>query len=150
MSSKNRKLDNTPVPQRQEGVPVLDIQDLNVSFPSEDGVVRAVRGVNLKVHPGEVLGIVGESGSGKSVTSLAVMGLLDESAKVEGSVKLHGTEILGKSDAWMSKIRGKKSRDGVSRSAICTNARLHDWRSDRGSLDHSPEDEQDRGARASD
>ncbi|EPD29563.1 ABC transporter ATP-binding protein [Gleimia europaea] len=108
MSRKNRKLDNTPVPQRQEGVPVLDIQDLNVSFPSEDGVVRAVRGVNLKVYPGEVLGIVGESGSGKSVTSLAVMGLLDESASVEGSVKLHGTEILGKSDAWMSKIRGKK------------------------------------------
>lgn len=108
MSSKNRKLDNTPVAQRQEGVPVLDIQDLNVSFPSEDGVVHAVRGVNLKVHPGEVLGIVGESGSGKSVTSLAVMGLLDESAKIEGSVKLHGTEILGKSDAWMSKIRGKK------------------------------------------
>ncbi|WP_297555197.1 dipeptide ABC transporter ATP-binding protein [uncultured Actinomyces sp.] len=108
MSRKNRKLDNTPVPERQEGIPVLDIQDLNVSFPSEDGVVRAVRGVNLKVYPGEVLGIVGESGSGKSVTSLAVMGLLDESASVEGSVKLHGTEILGKSDAWMSKIRGKK------------------------------------------
>ncbi|MDO5034276.1 MAG: ABC transporter ATP-binding protein [Actinomycetaceae bacterium] len=108
MSRSSRKLDNTPVPERQDGVPILEIKDLNVTFPSEDGAVHAVRGVNLTVHPGEVLGIVGESGSGKSVTSLAVMGLLDESAKVSGSVKLHGTEILGKSDGWMSKIRGKK------------------------------------------
>lgn len=104
----SRKMDNTPVPERQEGVPILEINDLNVSFPSEDGTVHAVRGVNLTVQPGEVLGLVGESGSGKSVTSLAVMGLLDESAKVTGSVKLHGTEILGRSDAWMSKIRGKR------------------------------------------
>lgn len=96
------------LPERQEGVPVLQIKDLNVRFPSEDGVVHAVRGVNLTVHAGEVVGLVGESGSGKSVTSMSVMGLLDEGASVEGSIKLHGTELLGRDDNWMSDVRGKK------------------------------------------
>ncbi|MGK2308939.1 ABC transporter ATP-binding protein [Cutibacterium sp. V947] len=96
------------LPERQEGVPVLQIKDLNVRFPSEDGVVHAVRGVNLSVDAGEVVGLVGESGSGKSVTSMSVMGLLDEGARVNGSVKLHGTELLGRDDDWMSDVRGKK------------------------------------------
>lgn len=100
--------DNTPVPERKAGTPVLKITDLNVTFPSEDGAVHAVRGVNLEVHSGEVLGIVGESGSGKSVTSMAVMGLLDPGARVTGSVQLHGTELLGRSDGWMSNVRGKR------------------------------------------
>ena len=88
------------------GDPVLSVRDLHVSFPSEAGVVRAVRGVDFDLHPGRTLGIVGESGSGKSVTSLAVMGLLPEYAKVTGSVQFDGAELLGKSDAEMSKIRG--------------------------------------------
>ena len=96
------------LPERQEGVPVLQIKDLNVRFPSEDGVVHAVRGVNLTVNAGEVVGLVGESGSGKSVTSMSVMGLLDEGARVEGAIKLHGTELLGRDDNWMSDVRGKK------------------------------------------
>lgn len=94
------------LPQRSEGVPVLEVDDLNVRFGSEDGVVHAVRGVNFTLNAGEVMGLVGESGSGKSVTSLSVMGLLDANAKVTGSVKLHGTELLGRSDAYMSRIRG--------------------------------------------
>ena len=94
------------LPDRNADAPLLEVVDLHVSFPSEDGRVNAVRGVNLTVARGEVLALVGESGSGKSVTSTAVMGLLDESAEVSGSVRLHGTELLGRSDRYMSKIRG--------------------------------------------
>lgn len=108
MSKKTTTFASDELPERREGVPVLQIEDLNVRFPSEDGVVHAVRGVNLTVNAGEVVGLVGESGSGKSVTSMSVMGLLDEGASVEGSVKLHGTELLGRSDAWMSEVRGRK------------------------------------------
>ncbi|UNX56326.1 ABC transporter ATP-binding protein [Georgenia sp. TF02-10] len=86
----------------------MQVEDLNVRFPSEDGTVHAVRGVSFAVHPGEVLGIVGESGSGKSVTSMAVMGLLPASAAVSGSVRLHGEELLGRSDAYLSGIRGRQ------------------------------------------
>ena len=67
--------------------PVLSVRDLTVTFPSEAGRVDAVRGISFDLRPGRTLGIVGESGSGKSVTSLAVMGLLSESAKVSGSVR---------------------------------------------------------------
>ncbi|MEU1509998.1 ABC transporter ATP-binding protein [Kitasatospora sp. NPDC005748] len=87
--------------------PVLEVTDLQVSFPSEAGEVRAVRGVSYAVRPGEVLGIVGESGSGKSVSSMAVLGLLPEAAEVSGSVRLGGRELLGLSDNELSKIRGK-------------------------------------------
>jgi glutathione transport system ATP-binding protein len=87
--------------------PLLHVHDLNVRFPTEDGSVHAVRGVDYELRSGEVLGIVGESGSGKSVTSLAVMGLLPGSAKVTGSVKYRGQELLGQSDTSMSRIRGK-------------------------------------------
>lgn len=102
------EFESADLPSRKPGVPVLEVKDLNVRFPSEDGVVHAVRGVNLTVNSGEVLGIVGESGSGKSVTSMSVMGLLDPSARVDGTVKLHGTELLGRSDAYMSHIRGSQ------------------------------------------
>lgn len=107
MSKKNITFDSADLPQAAPGVPVLEVTDLKVNFPSEDGIVHAVRGVNFSLNPGEVLGIVGESGSGKSVTSMAVMGLLDTAGSVSGSVKLHGTEILNRSDAYMSKVRGK-------------------------------------------
>jgi oligopeptide/dipeptide ABC transporter ATP-binding protein len=87
---------------------VLSVKDLTVGFPSDDGLVRAVRGVSYDLHAGEVLGIVGESGSGKSVTSLAVMGLLPRSAKITGSVRFRGQEILGLSDNEMTNVRGNK------------------------------------------
>ncbi len=106
MTSSTRASDSTGLPVRTEGTPVLAVRDLNVRFPSEDGVVHAVRGVDLTVDAGEVVGLVGESGSGKSVTSMSVMGLLDESARLDGSVQLHGTELLGRDDAWMSQVRG--------------------------------------------
>ena len=86
---------------------VLSVQNLTVDFPSGDGSVHAVRGVSYELYPGEVLGIVGESGSGKSVTSMAVMGLLPKTAKVSGSVRFRGEELLGKSDKQLTRVRGK-------------------------------------------
>ena len=74
--------------------PVLHVERLEVDFPTKDGVVHAVRGVDLSLVPGEVLGIVGESGSGKSVTALATMGLLPKSARVRGSIRFDDTELL--------------------------------------------------------
>jgi peptide/nickel transport system ATP-binding protein len=87
--------------------PVLEVTDLTVSFPSEAGEVTAVRGVSYQLGGGEVLGIVGESGSGKSVSSLAVMGLLPNSARISGSVRFRGRELLGLSDKALAKVRGK-------------------------------------------
>ncbi|WNV76574.1 ABC transporter ATP-binding protein [Geodermatophilus sp. DSM 44513] len=84
------------------------MRDLTVTFPGEDGPVPAVRGVSYTLSPGEVLGIVGESGSGKSVSSLAVMGLLPASARVSGSVRLHGQELLGLPDRELTRIRGSR------------------------------------------
>ncbi len=91
---------------RPSGV-VLEVDDLTVGFPSDDGLVQAVRGVSYQLRYGEVLGIVGESGSGKSVTSLAVMGLLPRTAQFSGSVRFRGQELLGGSDAQLNKVRGR-------------------------------------------
>jgi len=89
------------------GEAVLRVTDLTVSFPSEQGRVQAVRQLSYQVDAGEVLGIVGESGSGKSVSSMAVMGLLPPQAKVSGSVRFRDTELLGKPDSELSRIRGR-------------------------------------------
>jgi len=87
---------------------VLSVRDLNVRFNTENGVVHAVRGVDFDLMPGKTLGIVGESGSGKSVTSMAIMGLLPETAEVTGSVRLKGQELLGLSDKAMCRFRGNE------------------------------------------
>jgi len=89
--------------------PLLSVRDLTVVFPGGEGNdVPAVRGLSYDLAPGEVLGIVGESGSGKSVSSLAIMGLLPRNARVSGSVRLQGEELLGRSDTQLAKIRGNK------------------------------------------
>lgn len=88
--------------------PLLAVRDLSVTFPSEAGPVAAVRSLSYHVMPGEVLGIVGESGSGKSVSCLAVMGLLPQRARITGSVRFKGTELLGQSDKDLSTIRGRR------------------------------------------
>ncbi|MFE0025777.1 dipeptide ABC transporter ATP-binding protein [Amycolatopsis sp. NPDC059021] len=98
----------TPTPPLDTAAPVLEVSGLDVSFPSESGRVQAVRGLSYQVAAGEVLGIVGESGSGKSVSSLAVMGLLPPQARISGSIRFRGTEIIGRSDTELSKLRGKK------------------------------------------
>jgi len=88
--------------------PVLEVTDLAVSFPSEEGRITAVRGLSYQVTAGEVLGIVGESGSGKSVSSLAVMGLLPPQARITGSIRFQGRELLGRSDTELSQLRGRR------------------------------------------
>jgi glutathione transport system ATP-binding protein len=87
---------------------VLEVADLHVTFSSPDGAVQAVRGLDFSLAEGECLGIVGESGSGKSVSVLAVMGLLPRNARVTGSVRYRGTELLSRPEAELRKLRGGK------------------------------------------
>lgn len=87
---------------------LLEVADLSVTFPTDNGDLRAVRGLSYQVEPGEVVAMVGESGSGKSAAAMAVIGLLPEYAAVSGSVRLGGRELLGMSDADLSEIRGAR------------------------------------------
>jgi len=86
--------------------PLLEVDDLTVTFGSEAGRVQAVRGVSYSIAPGETLAIVGESGSGKSVSSLAVMGLLPASATITGQIRFKGEDLLGMNDKRLSRLRG--------------------------------------------
>ncbi|MEU4244828.1 dipeptide ABC transporter ATP-binding protein [Actinoplanes sp. NPDC026619] len=88
---------------------VLAVHDLHVSFPSADGPVPVLRGVDLVVRRGEVLGIVGESGSGKSVTALATLGLLPAEATVTGSISVTGQEVIGASRRTLATVRGARA-----------------------------------------
>jgi peptide/nickel transport system ATP-binding protein len=87
--------------------PILEVRDLHVSFPTEDGVVKAVDGVTFSVMPGETLGVVGESGSGKSVTFLTVMGLVNsKQADVSGEILFRGQDLLKVTPDEMRSLRG--------------------------------------------
>jgi len=89
--------------------PILDIRDLRVTFPTDDGLVHAVNGMDLVVQRGETVGIVGESGSGKTVTSQTLMGLLKgTSAEVTGQVLFDGTDLVPLSENEMRPYRGRK------------------------------------------
>jgi peptide/nickel transport system ATP-binding protein len=86
---------------------LLHVDDLRVSFATDEGVVRAVDGVSFDVAAGEVVAIVGESGSGKSVSGMTLMGLTrSPNAKIEGVATLEGKDLLGASDSDLRKIRG--------------------------------------------
>ena len=90
------------------GQPVLSVQDLTVTFASEDGPVKAVDGISFDLFENQTLGIVGESGSGKSVSSMALLGLLPRSARVSGRVLFRGDSLLEKSDRELRALRGSK------------------------------------------
>jgi peptide/nickel transport system ATP-binding protein len=87
--------------------PILEVRDLHVSFPTEDGVVKAVDGVTFSLMPGEMLGVVGESGSGKSVTFLTVMGIVNaKQADVSGEIMFKGQDLLLVSSDELRSVRG--------------------------------------------
>ncbi|MDG4839822.1 ABC transporter ATP-binding protein [Micromonospora sp. WMMD967] len=88
--------------------PVLEIRDLSVSFPTETGTVSAVDGVSLDLAPGEIVGMVGESGCGKSVTAMSIAGLLPGSARITGSVRLDGAELVGARESALRRVRGQE------------------------------------------
>src|SRR6202451_557321 len=90
-------------------LPLLDVNDLTVEFATRRGIVKAVQHVNIAVAKGETLGIVGESGSGKSVTSYAVMRILDRAGKIaEGSVQFSGVDVRAATEDQMRDMRGRE------------------------------------------
>ncbi len=87
----------------------LELRDLKIHFPTEDGVVKSVDGVSFSLERGKTLGIVGESGSGKSVTSLGILGLHNRrNARVSGEIWLDGQELVGAPRETVRKLRGQK------------------------------------------
>jgi peptide/nickel transport system ATP-binding protein len=89
--------------------PLLEVRDLKVHFPTEDGLVKAVDGITYQVAPGETLGVVGESGSGKSVAHLTIMGLIGrKDARIEGQAFFQGQDLLKLPPEEMRHIRGDK------------------------------------------
>src|SRR5918994_7092578 len=87
--------------------PLLEVENLQVHFETDDGLVKAVDGISYTVDRGETFGIVGESGSGKSVSSLTMLGLTRaRNARISGTVRFDGKDLLGASDEQLRQIRG--------------------------------------------
>ena len=90
-------------------IPLLDVRDLTVEFTTRRGIVRAVEHVNITIRKGETVGIVGESGSGKSVTSYAVMRILDRAGRIaEGSVLFTNIDVRAADEYGMRELRGRE------------------------------------------
>ena len=87
---------------------LLSLTDLDVELQTPRGPLPALRGVTLSVGRGEAVGLIGESGCGKSLTALAVMGLLPEGARAAGSIRFDGQELLGRDDAELCRLRGRR------------------------------------------
>jgi peptide/nickel transport system ATP-binding protein len=97
-----------PRPEPVDGETFLEVRDLRVHFPTDDGVVKSVDGLSFQLERGKTLGIVGESGSGKSVTSLSIMGLHKAgTAQVSGEILLNGRNLIGASREEIRLLRGK-------------------------------------------
>ena len=93
--------------ETNQSEPLLDVHNLKTYFFTEDGVVKAVDGVDFSVYPGEILGLVGESGCGKSVTSFSVLRLVDEPGKtIAGEIYFEGRDVLGMDINEMVEMRG--------------------------------------------
>ena len=88
--------------------PLLDVRDLRVRLNTTRGPADALRGIDLRLERGATLGLIGESGCGKSMTALALMGLLPSGARVSGSIRLNGQELVGLADDAMCALRGNR------------------------------------------
>src|SRR3954452_13900038 len=89
--------------------PLLDVNDLTVEFATRRGIVKAVQHVSIMVAKGETLGIVGESGSGKSVTSYAVMRILDRAGRIaSGTITFSGLDLAQANEHAMRDLRGRE------------------------------------------
>ena len=87
---------------------LLEVHDLRIELSTSHGTVEAVRGAEFSIGAGDTLGLIGESGCGKSLTALALMGLLPDSARVHGSIRLAGTELIGLDEAALCRLRGNR------------------------------------------
>ncbi len=103
---------STPVtadqPAARAGGPVLEVENLAVRYSTPDGEVPAVNDFTLSVSAGECVGVVGESGAGKSQSFLATMGLLASNARVSGSARFEGQELLGRPAVELNRVRGSR------------------------------------------
>ena len=89
-------------------MPLLEVSHLSVQLQTQRGAAFAVRDVSFSLERGQTLGLVGESGCGKSITAMSLMGLLPENARVTGSIRLNGEELVGQTDDQMGDIRGNR------------------------------------------
>ena len=95
-------------PAASPGGVVLSVRDLCVTFPTDDGPVKAVDGATFDVIANETVGIVGESGSGKTVTAMAILGLLPSSARITGEIHFGGMDLRTTPEKELEQIRGKR------------------------------------------
>jgi ABC-type microcin C transport system duplicated ATPase subunit YejF len=98
----------TPAETTSASEPILSVRGLHVRFRTGDGVLHAVKGIDLDVRPGETVAIVGESGSGKSQTVMSVMGLLASNGWAEGSVRYRGEELIDLPAHRLNRYRGSR------------------------------------------
>jgi peptide/nickel transport system ATP-binding protein len=89
-------------------VTLLDVSNLRVTLPTSRGPADALRGISFSVQRGETVGLIGESGCGKSMTALALMGLLPHQARMSGSIRFDGQELVGAGDAALGRLRGDR------------------------------------------
>lgn len=113
----------SPIPPPADNDLLLSVQGLKTYFFTEDGVVRAVDGVDLQLRRGQALGVVGESGSGKSVTALSILRLIQDppGSIVEGSVLFDGTDVRALSSEEMRQIRGNRISMIFQQPTTCLN-----------------------------
>jgi peptide/nickel transport system ATP-binding protein len=109
--NRTERIDDSPATSPEGSPPptaFLEVRDLRIHFPTDDGVVKSVDGLSFQLERGRTLGIVGESGSGKSVTSLGILGLHNRrNAKVSGEIWLDGQELVGAPEEQVRRLRGR-------------------------------------------